>query len=432
MRNPFRKKKQERAEIRDQIYLSDSLLEALLRPDNMTIEKAMSIPAFAGCVNLICGTAQLIPVRLYRHAGDRVEPVEKDPRIELLNDDTGDTLSGADFKSAMFYDYLTNKGAYAYINKWGNKWYSVHYVEPQYISFMENTDHIFKDFKIQCDGKTYEPYQWIRFIRRTKDGYRGKSMIEENKTLLNAVYNALILENALVKKGGNKKGFLQSQHKLSQDSVNALKEAFQKLYSTDSDAIPVLNDGVTFQEASETSVELQMNENKKQNGTEICKIFNVPPQILAGSATEKDWNQFIQYCMVPKFENFVSSLNRDFLLEKEKGTYFWDADFSELTKGDIKQRYDAYKTAVAAGFLQIDEVRKRENMPALGLPFVKLGLQDVLLNPETGDVYTPNTGIMGSIKDRPEPEGNGKEKEPEGQKGEKNGENTDPVGQGKD
>lgn len=36
-------------------------------------------------------------------------------------------------------------------------------------------------------------------------------------------------------------------------------------------------------------------------------------------------------------------------------------------------------------------MRERENMEPLGLDFVKLGLQDVLYDPKTKVVYTPNT-----------------------------------------
>jgi HK97 family phage portal protein len=380
------------------VRLVDTLLETLLRPDAMTLEKAMNIPAFAGCVNLICGTVSLIPIRLYRRGeGDVIEVVQDDPRVRQLNADTGDTLTGANFKKAMVYDYLTSKGGYAYINHRGSSWKGLHFVESTEVSFSEGYDPIFKDYKIMVGGKLYEPFRFLKMCRRTKNGYKGVSVVAENRDLLAAVYNAIILENALVKKGGNKRGFLQSDHKLTQQAVDALRDSFRNLYTSDSDSIPVLNDGVTFQEASATSVELQLNENKRQNSTEICKIFGVPPAILGGGASDRDWLSFVQYCILPILEDLCEACNRDFLLEREKGSLYWAPDVTELTKGDIKTRYEAYNQAIYSGFLQIDEVRAKENLPALGLPFVKLGLQDVLLDPASGDIYTPNTGMWGSL-----------------------------------
>ena len=43
--------------------------------------------------------------------------------------------------------------------------------------------------------------------------------------------------------------------------------------------------------------------------------------------------------------------------------------------------------------MQVDEVRKKENLESFSLDFIKLGLQDVLYYPETGEIYTPNTGM---------------------------------------
>ncbi|MBR2276108.1 MAG: phage portal protein [Lachnospiraceae bacterium] len=397
MWKPFRK----RAENEETGYfpeINSTLLEALFNPDYMTVDKAMNIPAFAGCVNHICSTAALIPIRLYEKKGDDTEEQPDDERIKLINDDTGDTLSGTDFKKAMMYDYLTGKGGYAYINRAGTHVRSLHYVEESKISFFESVDPIFKDYDITVNGKRYFPYEFIKFIRNSKNGYSGKSIVKENSTLLAVVYNTLLFENKNVKKGGTKRGFLQSEHKLEQSAVDALKESFRALYANDSDGIPVLNAGVKFQEASMTSLEMQLNENKKQNSTEICKIFCMPPSILSGGATAQDWISYIQYCILPKLNDLCTAYNRDLLTEEEKKTKFFAPDTTEYTRADIKTRFEAWAAGLKSGFVQVDEVRKRENLPAINFPYLKLGLQDVLYDPKTGNIYTPNTGIKGSIK----------------------------------
>jgi hypothetical protein len=50
--------------------------------------------------------------------------------------------------------------------------------------------------------------------------------------------------------------------------------------------------------------------------------------------------------------------------------------------------------------MQIDEVRYLENLEPLGLNFIKLGLQDVLFNPVTKEVYTPNTNQITNIENK--------------------------------
>ena len=86
------------------------------------------------------------------------------------------------------------------------------------------------------------------------------------------------------------------------------------------------------------------------------------------------------------------------MLESEKQSLFFKADTSELLKADIEKRFNAYEKGLKNGFLQIDEIRERENYEPLGLNFIKLGLSDVLYNPDTKEIYTPNTGVGANLE----------------------------------
>ena len=89
---------------------------------------------------------------------------------------------------------------------------------------------------------------------------------------------------------------------------------------------------------------------------------------------------------------FATALNRDFLLEKEKKSFYFAPDTKELYKGSMKERFDAYKIAIECGFKTRNEIRYMEDDDALeGLDVINLGLGDVLLDTKTGNIYTPNT-----------------------------------------
>ena len=389
----------------------DALLRASLSDDYMTRDQAMNVPAFAACVNKIAETVSTIPVRLYRLVDGKLEAVEDDARVRLLNDDTGDTLDGVQFKRALVRDYLTGKGGYAFINRTGNQIRSLHYVRESEVSFLFTSDPIFKDYDIMIQGTKYKPFEFLKVLRNTEDGRSGRSVVDENSEVLSVAYHSLEYEKNLVKTGGNKKGFVKSAKKLAEPAIKALKAAWRRLYQNNTENVVILNDGLEFQEASNTSVEMQLNENKKTNSDEICKLFNMPPAMINGGATEQDKTNFVQYCLNPILKEIECALNRDLLLESEKGSFYFAADTSELTKGDIEKRFRAYETACKNGFMQIDEIRLRENMPPLGLDFVRLGLQDVLYDPVTKQFYMPNMNQTGGLGQ--------KESEPEQKEGEK-------------
>ena len=402
----FFRKPVEVVEIReDQILdgevIADPLLKALIGKDEIDKETVMNIPAISACVNRIADTVASLQVKLYKKNGETIDEVE-DPRVELLNNDTGDTLDGSQFKKAMIEDMFLDKGGYAYVNKIGGKVISIHYVEAIHISFQQGTDPIFKDYRIQCNGKLYEGFQWIKLLRNTVNGWKGRSIVDESPLLLNTVYASQQYEKNLVKTGGNKKGFIQSVNRLTREAMVKLKEAFRNLYSNNTENVVVLNDGLSFKESSNTSVELQLNENKKTNSDEICKIFLIPPAIINGGATEEDKKLFHEGCIMPVLERFETALNRVLLTEDEKSSYFFAFDTTDLTKSDIEQRFKAYEIAIKNGFMQIDEVRKNEKLPALGLDFIKLGLQDVLYFKDSDQIYTPNTNKLSKMGEDPE------------------------------
>lgn len=386
-----RKKEIRENQLVDETVMSDPLLKALISNDEIDRDTIMNIPAISSCVNMIADTVSSLDIKLYKKTDDKIEEIENDSRLFLLNQDTGDTLDATQFKKAMIVDMFLARGGYAYVNKVGSEVKSIHYVEANKVSFMTGTDPIFKDYKIAVNGKYYEGWQFIKLFRNTVNGYYGKSIIDESPELLNIVYSSQQFEKNLVKTGGNKKGFIQSTVRLSQEAMDRLKTAFRNLYSNNTENVVILNDGLSFKESSNTSVELQLNENKKTNNSDICKLFLVPPALVSGGGTENDRKQYHEACIFPILKRFATAINRVLLTEDEKENMFFAFDDTELTKSDIEKRFKAYEIACKNGFMQIDEVRKNEKLPAFNLDFIKLGLQDVLYYPETGRIYTPNT-----------------------------------------
>ncbi len=369
----------------------DVLLQALLGRKSVSKAEALNIPSVEACIKFAADTVSMLPIKLYRENNGKVEEIKDDIRVKLLNDDTRDTLDAVQFWRAIVTDYYLGKGGYAYINKQRNKFVSLHYVDEANISINKNTDPIFKDYNILVQGKTYKPFEFIKILRNTKDGAQGVSIIDEHPLILSVAYNSLVFEDNLVRKGGNKKGFLKSPRKLTQDAIDKLKEAWKRLYGNNEENVVVLNEGLEFQEASNTSVEMQLNENKETNSSEICKLFNFPVNVIKGNATEKEYSNAFKLGIMPLLKAIECALNRDLLLEKEKESFYFAFDTKEILKGNIKERFEAYKTAIDANFLSIDEVRYMEDLPALGINWIKLGLDSVLFNPKTGEIYTPNT-----------------------------------------
>lgn len=389
------KRKQEiRADTQD-----SSILTFFDSDEQLSRSQAMEIPTVSACIGKIGDTISRLPVKLYRRSEGVVREITDDSRIALLNGETGDTLSAADMWKAAAADYFLGRGAWIYVNSSGINVESLHYVDCNNISIMTNNDPVFKAFSVLVNGVKYYDFRFIKLLRRTKDGFTNIPLQADNSKILSAAYNSLKLEKMMSASGGCKPGFIKSKTKLSKETIDRIKENYPKVYnnSDSTKKIIVLNEGLEFEAISATAAELQMNENKKVNSTEICKLFGFPHTIIDGGASETDKREFVS-AVINFLNQIETELDRCMLLESEKRDgYYWAFDTKELTRGSILERYQAYEIAVRNRFLQVDEIRQAEDYDPIGFNFVTLGLGDVLLNPETMEIFTPNTGNITNL-----------------------------------
>ena len=378
IRNVFKKKiknETNKETIIDENAVSDVILKALLAGEEIDREKVLMIPAVSSAVGIICDSFAMIPFKLYKKTtkdGKKQTSEVEDDRVNIINLDTKDTLDGFQFKKAIAEDYLLGKGGYAYINKKGNNFVGLNYVEEKKVLFERNTDAIYKNYYILIDGKSYRPYDFIKY---------GTGYTKEISKSLETAYKRIIYDLELMRTGGNKKGFLKAQKHLDEKGMSILKSQWNDYFAGNSSCV-ILNDGMDFQEASNTSVENQLNEKNKTFSEEVKEIFHI-------GKTNED---FLKNAIMPIATAFCTALNRDFLLEKEKKSYYFAPDYTELIRCTIKERYEAYKTAIESGFKTINEVRYLEGDDALeGLDLVNLSLGSVLFDPKTKQIYTPNT-----------------------------------------
>lgn len=385
------------SDVIDESSFKDVLLSAILPDENITKEQAMQIPAVASCISAIAGVIAGLPIKLYKQSEDKTEIQRWDNRLFLLNKDTGDTLTLTQFWRAMLSDYFLSNGGYAYIRREYSTPRSLHYVKRSSVNILHNSDHIFKDYMVMVDGQKYQRFDFFKLLRNTENGWSSKSIMEENGVALAAAYREYVFENSLASKGGNKKGFVTSQFQLSKEQVKSIKDGFRGLFGNGKENTVILPKGTDFKESSQSSVEMQLNENKQTNAELIASIFHVPLSVAKGKTTKENYDSFIKLAVMPVINDIEKELNRVFLLESEKDTFYFAFDTTNLTRGSVKERYEAYKQGLDANFLQIDEVRDMEDLPPMGIDFIKLGLDAVLYNPETKEAYTPNMDVLSNV-----------------------------------
>jgi HK97 family phage portal protein len=132
--------------------------------------------------------------------------------------------------------------------------------------------------------------------------------------------------------------------------------------------IAVLNATTDFQELRMDPFAAQLSELRRMSTLDIAQLFGVPPYLLGlpgDSATyanvESRAIEFREYTLLPWIRLIESCLDAQF----PRGTSL-KIKTAGLERADTATRYNAYKTALDAGFLTINDVRRLEDLPELG------------------------------------------------------------------
>lgn len=381
--------------------LSDVLRGGLIGSTSITKQQALNIPAVSASLDFIGGTIAGLPIRLYKKTDNATQEITDDYRLKLLNQETGDLLDSHQLIKALINDMLLCGEAYAYVEHDRNTIKGLFYVDNSNVTIVKNADPIHKQATIYIQGVQYPDFEVMRITKNTKDGLTGSGILDSNSLLLSVMYNAMKYENTAISSGA-KRGFLKSKYKLTKEMLNELKKSWRKLYSGDTNNnsdVLVLNEGISFESASNNATENQLNESKQKNTALVYNLFGLSEDLFNGSKGNRDtYINAVKTAVLPVVSALECSLNKFLLLEREKSNYFFKIDCSEILKTSINDRYNSYKTAIECGFMSVDEVRQQENLPPLGMDFIRLNLGSVLYYPTEKKIYTPNTDTYTDIQ----------------------------------
>lgn len=358
----------------------------------ITRQQAMSIPVVTKSVAWIASAIAALPIKMYTKTNSGYQEVYDDYRLPLLNDYSGNGMIANDLKRQVLTDLLLDGNGYAYISKKGNKITKLSYIPTHRLTYTESVDTIDKIVNVWVDGKQVQDYNVFRLVNNSKNGISGIGFVSDCQDLLSTVLSSLQYENSSIS-SGVRRGFLKSKSKLDSEKMNELRRAWKKLTTPNQSDVLVLNAGIEFEDASSTATESQLSQNKVINMHQILAYFGLPTNFFEGVNSDA-YLTAVRIAILPIVKQFTNALNNYMLLESEKSNLKFEIDTSDLLRINANERFAAYQTGLSSGILTIDEVRRMENLPALDMQYLKLGLGDVLYNITDGKIFVPNTGAI--------------------------------------
>lgn len=236
----------------------------------------------------------------------------------------------------------------------------------------------------------------------SSDGYVGLSPVELAKETIGLglsvqEYGSRFFQND-ARPGG---GWIEHPGSFkNKESRDVFKESWQGAQTgVNRHKTAVLEWGMKYHDLPIKNNDSQFLETRGFQVVDICRIFRVPPHLVADltrgtfSNIEHQSLEFMAYSMAPWAERFEASLEYNFLPDDEG----WEVeyDFTNLMRGDAASRSTYYQTGINAGWLTRNEAREAEGYEPLD------GLDDPLtpLNMSSEGAAPPEPPDASSTQD---------------------------------
>lgn len=388
-------------------------LERALRQGNLsnagqsvTDETAMRVAAVYACVRIISGAVANMPIGIKRRIDDRTREDATDHALwDVFHRRPNRWQKPAQFKRMMQAHVLLRGNAYSLKTRGvGGRVIGLTPLHPGRMKVRQRDDMALEYLFTRKDGTRvlFQQEDILHLCGLTLNGYSGLSVIAYAREAIGASIAMEHHGSTVFRNGANVSGALKmaAGKTLDEEQAARLKSEFDEFRSGGNreGKVVLLEDGLEFQQLALNSEDAQWLEARKFSRSDIAMFFGVPPHMIGdtekstswGSGIEQQAQGFVTYTLEDHLTMWEEALTTDCLDPVRDRNIYARFNRNSLVRGDLKARWDSYKSGLQFGVVSPDEVRAMEDM-----------------NPREdgqGDIYydPPNTaGSTGGNNDNP-------------------------------
>lgn len=218
----------------------------------------------------------------------------------------------------------------------------------------------------QGERREYPASRILHLRGLSLDGVHGCSVITFAKESIGAALAADDFGARLFKNKAVPGGVLTHPAALGPEKITQLRQEWDSGLSGESvHRTAILHSGLEWKAIAMTAEDAQYIEGLKLKRRDIAAMFRVPPYKLGDveqqprANVEQQALEFVTDSVLPWLVRFEQALWRDLIAEDQ---HFAEFQVGGLLRGDIKTRYEAYKTGIMFGIVSPNEVRELENL----------------------------------------------------------------------
>lgn len=345
-----------------------------------TVDAAMQVGTIWACVRLLSETIGTLPVGVYqKDAKGGRSPAIEHPLYALLHDSPN-----ADQTAAEFFEAIV-----ACLCLWGN-----YYAEKEINGAGEvaaltplrpDQTKVFRDkatgarrYRVTEEGKTRTLDEDKVFHVRGFGigGDVGLSPIGYARKTIGMATTTDDAARSAMRNGIRPGGFLIVPGKPTPEQKQDLRKTFLDPVTGagNTGRAGILEQGLDWKEANGIPPEdLQLLEGRSFNVEELCRWYRVPPFMIGHTEKSTSWGTgleqqmigFLTFSLRPYLTRIEQAVKKQLLKSKDRAGVYIEFNLEGLLRADSQGRAALYSTFAQNGISTRDEIRGRENWPAM-------------------------------------------------------------------
>lgn len=379
----------------------------------VTVETVLQIPEVFDCLSVISQTEAQLPLMIYARdaAGEDRTRLDVHPLAPLLHHRANPMATAYEFRSAMTWDLALHRNAFAEIRADGaGRITELWWLDAECVELVRLPDGSFQ-YEVR-DGfgmRRLDPSRvfHLRAPPLRERGLLGKSMLRCGRQVFSRALAIMDYAGRFFANDATPGGIITLPVKFADEES---RRQYKRAHERDSRGrnrhrIRVFDMDAKFTALDVPNEKAQFIETAKEVALQVLRFWRMPPHkvgILVQATfgnIEQQALEFVTDTMLPWLVAWEQGIRRDLL--GGAGQVFAEHNVAGLLRGDLKARYEAYAVARNWGWLNVNDIRRLENMNGIG-PQGDIYLQPLNMAPAgaaaanaaLGAAGTPGTGLV--------------------------------------
>lgn len=345
----------------------------------MDEDTALTLSAYWNGINIISGAIGWLPIMVYERKPDGGrKPAPTHPVYTLVHDRPNPYMDALTFKRTLE----------GHVKGWGNGYAAIERngsgvpkalwprrpdrTTPETKSIMvDGKPEMIVVYRTTVDGKErLVPFWDMLHIKGLGfDGLRGYSLVNYARDSLGAAKAAETHGASIFRNNGTPASVLTHPGVLDEDGETNLRKSWEQYRGAENTGkMAILEEGMDIKTIGLSNKDAQLLTTRKFDIAEIARWLNIPVHMLKEmdrstfNNIEHQGIEFVTWTLTPSMVGWEQEINYKLFGPTERTKFFAEFIPAALLRGDTKTRYEAYRIAIASGWLQPDEARRFENM----------------------------------------------------------------------